>query len=283
MLGTYHLNALFDILNKLHFVYEPQELWQFVIEQACKTIQAESGTYFQLSENEEALEPVCSFGIDISRLRKVSFKVGHGVAGWVAQFHQPALVADVRTDNRFNRQIDHVLGYQTKMILCVPVFSQKRNYGVLETLNRKSGQFSPQDQEFLTLLGRQAAVAYQNLLLLDEAARTRAWLESLMRSLSGGLVAIDPKNKIAVLNPSAAGILGLPVADYTGKPADVILIDFPWIRETLSQLLAQPAHLSRQETVLRIQNQDVRLGYSTIPIQNAEGKSLGAGLIFQRL
>ena len=44
MLGTYHLNALFEILNKLHFVYEPETLWQFILEQACKTVQAEAGT-----------------------------------------------------------------------------------------------------------------------------------------------------------------------------------------------------------------------------------------------
>ena len=38
MLGSYHLTSLFDILNKIHFVYEPDMLWRYILEQACKTL-----------------------------------------------------------------------------------------------------------------------------------------------------------------------------------------------------------------------------------------------------
>src|ERR1035437_4549544 len=151
MLGTYHLNALFEILNKLHFVYDPQKLWQFVLEQACKTVQAEAGTYFEVADGEKDMNVGTAYGIDERWLREISFPVGSGIAGWVALYHQPALVSDVRQDNRFTKNVDLVTGFQTRSILCVPVFSQKRTYGVLEVLNRKNGQFSPQDQELAIL------------------------------------------------------------------------------------------------------------------------------------
>src|SRR4029077_14203985 len=152
MLGTYHLNALFEILNKLHFVYDPLKLWRFVLEQACKTVQAEAGTYFELTDDETQMKVRSAFGIDEKRLGEISFQVGVGIVGWTAQYHQPALVPDVRQDNRFNKKIDLVTGFTTRAILCVLVFSQKRTFGVLEVLNRKGGLFGPQDQEFMTLL-----------------------------------------------------------------------------------------------------------------------------------
>jgi GAF domain-containing protein len=283
MLGTYHLNSLFEILNKLHFVYEPLKLWRFVLEQACKTVQAEAGTYFELSDDETQIKVRAAHGIDERRLGEISFQVGVGIVGWTAQYHQPALVPDVRQDNRFNKKIDLITGFTTRSILCVPVFSHKRTYGVLEVLNRKGGQFSPQDQEFMTLLGRQAAIAYQNLLLIDEVSHTKVLLESLLLNLTGGLIAMGLDRNITIFNPSAASILHLPAATYVGKPLADTLKDFPWFEKTLSDTLASKQTVSRQETVLKVAGEDAKVGYTTILISDPDKKVLGSGIIFQRL
>lgn len=283
MLGTYHLGALFDILNKLHFVYEPVKLWRYVLEQACKTVQAEAGTYFEISENEKEMKVKAAYGIDEGRLGEISFQVGSGIVGWAAQYHQPALVPDVRQDNRFNKKIDIVTGFATRSILCVPVFSQKRTYGVLEVLNRKGGQFSPQDQEFMTLLGRQSAVAYQNLLLIEEVSHTKVLLESLLINLTGGLIAVGLDGRITILNPAAASILRLAQGPYTGKSMVGILKDYPWFEKTLQGTLTAKQTVSRQETVLAIAGADSKVGYTTILISDPDKNVLGAGVIFQRL
>jgi adenylate cyclase len=283
MLGTYHLNALFEILNKLHFVYEPLKLWRFVLEQACKTVQAEAGTYFEITEDEKLMKVKAAHGIDEGRLGEISFAVGVGIVGWTAQYHQPALVPDVRQDNRFNKKIDLVTGFTTRSILCVPVFSQKRTYGVLEVLNRKGGQFSPQDQEFMTLLGRQAAIAYQNLLLMEEVSHTKVLFESLLVNLTGGLVAMGLDGTITIFNPAAATILHLPSGSYIGKPLLTTLQQFPWFEKTLKETLAAKTTVSRQETVFPIAGEDAKVGYTTILISDPDKKVLGAGIIFQRL
>ena len=283
MLGTYHLNALFEILNKLHFVYEPKKLWQFVLEQGCKTVQAEAGTYFELAEDEKTMMVASAYGIDGERLREIPFQVGVGIVGWAAQYHQPALVPDVRQDNRFSKKVDLITGFNTRSILCVPVFSQKRTYGVLEVLNRKSGQFSPQDQEFMTLLGRQSAVAYQNLLLLDEVSHTKTLLESLLLNLTGGLIAVGIDGKMTIFNPAAATILNLPQAAYVGKVATDVLKEYPWFTKMLQDTLSSKATVSRQETVLSIKGEEAKVGYTTILISDPMKTVLGAGIIFQRL
>lgn len=283
MLGTYHLNALFEILNKLHFVYEPPKLWKFVLEQACKTVQAEAGTYFEVLPGEKQMAVFSAYGIDEKRLQEVQFDVGVGISGWAAQFHQPALVADVRQDNRFNKRVDLITGFTTKSVLCVPVFSQKRTYGVIEVLNRRNGQFSPQDQEFMTLLGRQSAVAYQNLLLIEEVSKTKILFESLLVNLTGGLVAIDLAGDVTVLNPAAAQLLQLSEPPYVGKPAKDVLGHVPWMLKTIQDTLSSKSTVSRQETQLTVKDQTMRLGYTTILINDPEKQTLGAGMIFQKL
>jgi adenylate cyclase len=283
MLGTYHLNALFEILNKLHFVYEPEKLWQFVLEQACKTVQAEAGTFFELAADEKEMFVKSAFGIDAKRLGEIPFQSGVGIVGWTAQYHQPALVPDVRQDNRFNRKIDLVTGFTTRSILCVPVFSQKKTYGVLEVLNRKGGQFSPQDQEFMTLLGRQSAIAYQNLLLIDEVSHTKILFESVLDNLSGGLMAIDLARKITILNPAAATILKLSSSSQSGRSASDVLKELPWFLETLEITLASKSTVSRQETTQNIKAESTRIGFSTILIKDPQKLVLGSGIIFQKL
>jgi adenylate cyclase len=283
MLGTYHLTALFEILNKLHFVYEPEKLWHFILEQGCKTVQAEAGTYFELSADEKMLFVKSAFGIDARRLGEIPFETGVGIAGWTAQYHQPALVPDVRQDNRFNRKTDMVTGFTTRSILCVPVFSQKKTYGVLEVLNRKGGQFSPQDQEFMTLLGRQSAIAYQNLLLIEEVSHTKILFESLLENLSGGLIAIGLDGKITIFNPAAAAILRFTSSDLVGHPGAEVLKDLPWFLETLQNTLVSKSTVSRQETTQKLQGESARIGFTTILIKDRQKLVLGSGIIFQKL
>jgi len=283
VLGTYHLTSLFDILNKIHFVYEPEQLWQFILEQACKTLQSEAGTYFEESENEQELKIRASFGMDRTRLSELPFRVGSGICGWVAQYHQPALVPDVRQDNRFNTAVDMMTGFTTRSVLCVPVLSQKRTYGVLEIMNKKNGPFNPADQEFMTLLGRQAAIAYQNLLLLAEVSQTKNLMESLVENLSGGLIAMDAAGALTIVNPASIQLLMLAGKPTAGSPMMEVLRDHPWFIETLQKTLTTRQTVSRQEIKIPIQGNPQRLGYTTILISDREKKVLGAGIIFQKL
>jgi PAS domain-containing protein len=206
-----------------------------------------------------------------------------GISGWVLQYQQPALVMDVQQDNRFNRGVDAVTGVQTRSVLCVPVLSQKRIYGVFELINRKSGQFNPQDQEFMTVLGRQTAAAYQNLLMLDEVTHAKTLLQSLLENMSGGLIATNLAGLITLMNPAAMHMLQLKTTDVIGKPASEILVDFPWFLQTLRNTLASKNVVSRQEVTLAIQRKESRLGYTTILISDQQKTLLGAGVIFQQL
>src|SRR3954467_780811 len=102
MLGTYHLNSLFDILKEIHFIHEPEKLWKFVLQEACRILQSEAGTFYIALDDASTMEVAASHGVDESRLKQLPFRAGVGICGWVLQYLQPALVPDVELDNRFN-------------------------------------------------------------------------------------------------------------------------------------------------------------------------------------
>jgi len=284
MLGTYHLNALFEILNMVHFIYDPQQLWDTVLDACCKTLKAEAGTFFEVSSDGKSLRVSASYGVAREKLNRASFQVGMGISGWVAQYQQPLLVENVRKEPRFNPAIDSVTGFTTRSILCVPIFSQKQNYGVIELLNKNQNMpFSPQDQEFTSLLAKQAAIAYQNLQLMESSARSKALLDGILASMSGGLVAIDPQRNVLLCNPAATAILNLGGFNPVGRPASVVLIDWAPLVTVLEETLVSQQIRSRQELDFMIGPEKVRLGYSTIPIADSDKHPLGAAVIFQRL
>jgi len=283
MLGTYHLNSLFDILKEIHFIYEPDKLWKYVLEQACKILQAEAGTFFLSTKDDTELEVAAAHGVDVARLKQIPYRSGVGICGWVLQFHQAALVSDVELDNRFSHSVDAVTGVRTHSVLCVPVLSQKRTYGVIELINKKSGQFNPQDQEFMTVLGRQTAAAYQNLLLYSEVTHAKTLLQSVLENLSGGLITADVKGYVTILNPAAARLLDIAAPNPVGLPVKDVLKDHAWFIEILDKTLKEKSTVSRQEVNLALKGKESRVGYTTILVTDPKKELLGSGIIFQQL
>ena len=91
------------------------------------------------------------------------------IAGWVAVNRQPVNVADVHKDRRFYRKVEEQLKFPTSSLIAVPMIVKEKLVGVLEVLNRKEGDFSSQDIEYLNVLGAQAAVAIENARLFHQS------------------------------------------------------------------------------------------------------------------
>ena len=105
------------------------------------------------------------------------FPSSTGVAGWVLVTGQSLVLDDVSADPRFASQAAESTGYVPKAIMAVPLVSGERTLGVLEVLDRPSGErFTMEEADLLGMFATQAAVA------LDLLERSR----SARRLLAGG-------------------------------------------------------------------------------------------------
>jgi GAF domain-containing protein len=87
-----------------------------------------------------------------------------GIAGWVVKNRKPALVRDVRRDDRFSSMIDEKFKFRTQSILAAPLIGNQKCYGVVEVLNQPGDEpFSLGDQSLLNLVCRAAGEALADM------------------------------------------------------------------------------------------------------------------------
>ena len=90
----------------------------------------------------------------------VSIMPHEGVAGYVFSTGQPIAIVDVAADPRFGASTAEQTGYVPRSILAVPLIDDEDSLGVLEILDRRSGEgFALRDVELAGVFARQATVA----------------------------------------------------------------------------------------------------------------------------
>jgi len=96
-------------------------------------------------------------------VKKHTLEMGEGIAGWVAQNGRPLVVNDAENDPRHFSLIGEDTGYKTHNLIAVPLLAKEEVIGVLEVINKSSGDvFNDEDVRFLEVLADQASIAIQN-------------------------------------------------------------------------------------------------------------------------
>jgi signal transduction histidine kinase len=126
---------------------------------------------------------------------------GQGVAGWVAQVGTSALSPFVKADPRFSPNVDEQTGFHTVSLIAVPLRVRDRVIGVLETVNRQSGQFGDDDLALLETLGVAAATAVDNARLVDTLRQSTVELQARNQELDtfAHTVAHDLKTPLSLI------------------------------------------------------------------------------------
>jgi sigma-B regulation protein RsbU (phosphoserine phosphatase) len=187
-----------------------------VMECAMKAFAAEASSLLLLDHETGDLVWVSAAGevgekvLDTGRLPR-----GAGIAGWVLDNRQPALVRDAYADSRFDPTIDQKTGFRTRSMMCVPLIVRGELVGVAQVINRE-GQtcFSDADLEFFRPFCDNAAIAIQNALLHQELIRQERQKQDfeLARSIQQSLLSDPPSNlrtyQISVQNRPALHVGG---------------------------------------------------------------------------
>ena len=94
----------------------------------------------------------------------------------------------------------------------------------MQALNRhRPGPFTAEDIARMRAFAAQAAVAIDNATLFREVVSGRNYNESILRSMSSGVVTLDREGRVAKLNPAACRIFRVDEARLQGAPARELL------------------------------------------------------------
>lgn len=95
---------------------------------------------------------------------------GSGIAGWVALHGEPRVINDVTKEPTWSNRVDDTIEFQTRSILAVPLRTHTKVIGVLEGINKVTGEnWTESDIDTLTTLAGQAAIAIENARLFQQS------------------------------------------------------------------------------------------------------------------
>lgn len=120
---------------------------------ALDLLDAIDGSLMLVDEETDELVFVLVHGAVRETMTGHRFDRRKGIAGWVAERCEPAIVSNVRTDPRFLSDLDERFGFVTRSLVAVPLAARGRVLGVIEVLNKRSGEgFTEDDASLLAIL-----------------------------------------------------------------------------------------------------------------------------------
>lgn len=106
------------------------------------------------------------------------------IAGWIVTNRQPVRISDVNKDERYFKKIAKTVSFATQSIMGVPLITKDKVVGVLEVLNKQEGEFNEADEDLLTVLGAQAAIAIENSRLFQQSDLIAEFVHELRNPLA---------------------------------------------------------------------------------------------------
>lgn len=154
-----------------------------VLERIIEAIQeviAAAGNFVWLWDEEDPGWLVCraAFHPEVPNSPlNLRLRSGEGIAGWVAQHGETAIVSNAPEDPRFSPTSDVRTGLQTHSVLAMPLVARDTVIGVLEVMDKSDGRFSGHDRLLIETLAASAAAAIENARLYEQAKQVAATAE----------------------------------------------------------------------------------------------------------
>lgn len=155
--------ALFEIGKLIGSELDPGTLLSRIAELICQLIDAKACSVMLLDADRKRLLAKAAYGVRTERMQSLSFRVGEGVAGWVVERGEPALIADVSADPRFV-----VLpANQTPIasMICVPLVARGERVGVVTATSAKPAAFGTSSLELVRFIAMTIALDIENVRL----------------------------------------------------------------------------------------------------------------------
>jgi len=283
-----YMNAIEDISKHINFSTNLNNTKGDILDKAMKLMQVESISVLLIDEKKgEMYFDICR-GVKSSEIEgkkdTLRFKVGQGIAGWVAKMGKPVIINDPAKHPNFYKEIDSITGYVTRNIACVPLMIKNRVKGVVEAINKRDSDFEDIDRIVLGNIGALIAVSMENIELYDKVIQIKNYYMNIIESMPGGLIVMDKAGTIMSCNKTACKILGLLKAVTIGKPCKVALMRQKEMAVVLIKTLAEKKSVNRLELkTMGNGNERIVIGYGTIIINELSGEVAGVGMIFQDL
>ena len=223
-----------DIVSDVTAEIDLGSLLQRVMVEATRMLNADRSTLFLNDEKSNELFSRVAMGDGIGEIRLPNTA---GIAGAVFTSQETVNIPYAYADLRFNPGFDKQTGYFTRSILCVPIINKDgKCIGCTQSLNKKGGGFTDEDESRLKAFTQQVAIALENAKLFEDVAKERAYNQSMLTSMSNAVITINDEGNIITCNKAGLKIMKIRSGDIIGKTAEEFFTNGrSWILDKIKQ------------------------------------------------
>jgi GAF domain-containing protein len=136
-----------------------ESILQTIMDGLAEFFRPTSWSLLRVDEQKNELYFVITDGDTPAPIKKTRLKIGEGIAGWVAMHDESLIVPDVYDDPRFAKRLEEMAKWNTRSIICVPLYAGKRVLGVIQLINCAEESFTEREMFFLHAICDYAAIA----------------------------------------------------------------------------------------------------------------------------
>jgi adenylate cyclase len=252
-----------------------------IMKASSDLLNAERSTLFLYDKKRDVLWSRVAEGMENET---IELRPGEGIAGQVWMSGKPEIVSDPYADPRFDSSIDAKSSFRTREILCLPIPNREgKIIGVTQALNKIEGTFSKRDIQRLTSLTAQVSAAMENAQLFENVLSVRNYNESILRSLTNGVISLDQDRRVRKINSAAERILGHLDAEVEGiEISEIIGPHNHWILDALDQvqLSGKPRQID-DSNLNSLASGNIAVNLSASPLMDLEDRQNGFLTVFE--
>ncbi len=223
-----------------------------------------------------------AFGMSDEEVKVYRTRATQGVSGEAFMSGQPIVINDALSDPRTSKEFVGLLGIRNS--LTIPLIVERRDedgrvvdkirVGVLKVFNKRyGGNFTDEDVRLGLVLARSAASVIAQARLYLEALEEKRQLEATLESMLVGVLAVNNKGRITVLNQVAAQLLGTPSENGVGTDYKETVKDEK-VRDLIRRTLENGEEIV-EELVFNVGTSERYFQAQTAPIRGDNNEMIG--------
>ena len=272
--------AFLDMIADLTSEIDLSVLLRKVMGEATRMLQAERSTLFLNDEKTSELFSTVGEGVGAFQIRLPNHL---GIAGTVFTSGQTVNIPYAYADLRFNPAFDKKTGFFTRSILCVPVVNKSGVViGVTQCLNKRGGPFTDEDEQRLKAFTAQVSIALENAKLFDDVRNMKNYNESMLQSMTNGVITLDADDRIVTCNEAALRILKSRSDAILQQKVDAFFAaSNPWLLERLARVKETGVLEVTMDAELVVEGEKRSVNSTVLPLVSTESKDLGTMIMIE--
>jgi len=268
-----------NLVSELTSELELTTLLERVVSEASRLLDCDRTTIFL---NDDKTGELVSYVVDKLELKEIRFPNYLGIAGAVFTSGESIRIPYAYADLRFNPAFDRQSGYFTRCILCVPIFNKDgRTIGVTQSLNKRGGPFTAEDESRLRAFTAQIASALENAKLFADVQAVRNYNAAMLESMSNGVITFDEEGRVGTCNAAGARILRRPEEELAGRTPEEVFAGSGWLVERIRHVAETRGAEVAIDAELAVDGDVVSVNATVLPLHASDDARLGTLVVLE--